>query len=192
MAAVAGWYPSNYLELCGADDDVDDRTTTPGTTTIPTPALYADTPSPRTTRSFHNTPDGVGTLIRAKYDYRAAKTDELPFAAGDRLLLVDRTPTEGSHWWRAASHTAEGLVPRAYFIVEDGGGEGDDERCDSSTSLGGSSDPAVGGAKPFAGKDWYFGRIPRSQCDSLLNKHGREGDFIVRDSETNVSGCRES
>lgn len=39
----------------------------------------------------------------------------------------------------------------------------------------------------LAGKSWYYGAITRSQCDTVLNSHGHDGDFLIRDSETNVS-----
>ncbi|RXG68231.1 Cytoplasmic protein NCK1 [Armadillidium vulgare] len=35
-------------------------------------------------------------------------------------------------------------------------------------------------------KGWYYGPISRSQCDDLLNSRGHDGDFLIRDSETNV------
>ena len=36
-------------------------------------------------------------------------------------------------------------------------------------------------------KTWYYGAISRAQCDDLLNSRGHDGDFLIRDSETNVS-----
>lgn len=39
----------------------------------------------------------------------------------------------------------------------------------------------------LAGKTWYYGAITRNQCDTVLNQHGHDGDFLIRDSETNVS-----
>lgn len=39
----------------------------------------------------------------------------------------------------------------------------------------------------LVGKAWYYGTITRAQCDNLLNQHGHDGDFLIRDSETNVS-----
>lgn len=39
----------------------------------------------------------------------------------------------------------------------------------------------------LAGKTWYYGAITRNQCDTVLNSHGHDGDFLIRDSETNVS-----
>ena len=167
----SGWYPSNYLEIFDATMTSSSSTET-GVITAPG-ALYADTPSPD-----HD-------IIVAKYDYRAVKEDELSFVEGDRLILIDRSPTEGSAWWKAmniAAGSIMGLVPRAYFteMHRDSVHRGDD----SSSSCHTDSELVT---KPFVGKDWYFGRIPRSQCESLLNDHGRDGDFIVRDSETNVS-----
>lgn len=38
----------------------------------------------------------------------------------------------------------------------------------------------------LAGKTWYYGAITRNQCDTVLNQHGHDGDFLIRDSETNV------
>lgn len=35
------------------------------------------------------------------------------------------------------------------------------------------------------GQAWYFGSVPRTQCDTLLNEFGVDGDFLVRASETN-------
>jgi hypothetical protein len=34
---------------------------------------------------------------------------------------------------------------------------------------------------------WYFGSISRGHCDQMLNDFGDDGDFLIRDSETNVS-----
>lgn len=68
----------------------------------------------------------------------------------------------------------------------DGGGERQDSldrRQDGSgSSIGRSLD------RPhLVGKAWYYGSITRAQCDTLLNQHGHDGDFLIRDSETNVS-----
>lgn len=45
--------------------------------------------------------------------------------------------------------------------------------------------PMVSGSeKPQ--RDWYYGPITRAQCDDILNNRGHEGDFLIRDSETNA------
>ena len=37
------------------------------------------------------------------------------------------------------------------------------------------------------GQPWYFGTISRAECDVLLTEKGMDGDFMIRESETNVS-----
>jgi NCK adaptor protein 2 len=39
----------------------------------------------------------------------------------------------------------------------------------------------------LVGKPWYYGPITRAHCDTILNEAGQDGDFLIRDSETNVS-----
>lgn len=61
------------------------------------------------------------------------------------------------------------------FNYSEGNGSGDT----MSRSAGGSS-------AALQGKPWYYGPISRTQCDTLLNQNGHDGDFLIRDSETNV------
>lgn len=61
----------------------------------------------------------------------------------------------------------------------EGSGSGDA----MSRSAGGT----LSSGAALQGKPWYYGQISRTQCDSLLNQHGHDGDFLIRDSETNVS-----
>ena len=39
----------------------------------------------------------------------------------------------------------------------------------------------------FQNEDWYFGRIFRNQCEILFKYYGDFGDYLIRDSESNVS-----
>ena len=43
------------------------------------------------------------------------------------------------------------------------------------------------GSEEVRGKSWYFGPITRQECDVLMAEKGQDGDFLVRDSESNVS-----
>ncbi|XP_028158912.1 cytoplasmic protein NCK2-like, partial [Ostrinia furnacalis] len=45
---------------------------------------------------------------------------------------------------------------------------------------------APGAGAPLGTRAWYYGAITRTHCDALLNQHGHDGDFLIRDSETNV------
>mgnify|MGYP002047326941 CR=1 FL=1 len=40
------------------------------------------------------------------------------------------------------------------------------------------------------GKPWYYGPISRGDCDNLMAERGQDGDFLVRDSESNVSNIK--
>ena len=40
------------------------------------------------------------------------------------------------------------------------------------------------------GKPWYYGPISRGDCDNLMTDRGQDGDFLVRDSESNVSNIK--
>jgi hypothetical protein len=42
-------------------------------------------------------------------------------------------------------------------------------------------------SEEIAGKSWYYGQISRGDCDALMAERGQDGDFLVRDSESNVS-----
>ena len=44
----------------------------------------------------------------------------------------------------------------------------------------------LGVSGPLASKDWYYGAIKRQECDEMLNHYGTDGDFVIRDSETNA------
>jgi hypothetical protein len=41
-------------------------------------------------------------------------------------------------------------------------------------------------AGPLRDKPWYYGRLSREQSDLVLTEYGSDGDFLVRDSESNV------
>ncbi|XP_064539571.1 SH2/SH3 adapter protein dreadlocks isoform X2 [Drosophila montana] len=65
-----------------------------------------------------------------------------------------------------------------------GGGDSMERRNDCNNKQTQPSQPIE---RPnLAGKSWYYGAITRSQCDTVLNGHGHDGDFLIRDSETNM------
>jgi hypothetical protein len=39
----------------------------------------------------------------------------------------------------------------------------------------------------FPNSIWYFGNISRQETNLLLNKYGKNGDYLVRDCERDVS-----
>ncbi|KAJ6222158.1 hypothetical protein RDWZM_000703 [Blomia tropicalis] len=126
--------------------------------------------------------------VIALYPFQSQNEEELSFQKNERLEIIER-PENDPDWWKARNDRGEiGLVPKNYVTVM---GEGisnleslnaDLNRLEMSTSLfnGSSNKTSV------VNQIWYYGSISRGDCDKLLNEHGDNGDFLIRDSETNV------
>lgn len=166
---ATGWFPSNYTQEEGDSDD-----------TLHTYAMA----------------ENVLDIVVALYSFSSNNDQELAFEKGDRLEILDRPPAD-PEWYKARNGQGQvGLVPRNYlqelseyltqpYRNRDGGGE----RHDSLDRQQDGSGSGIGRAldRPhLVGKAWYYGTITRAQCDNLLNQHGHDGDFLIRDSETNM------
>ncbi|XGW33751.1 hypothetical protein V3C99_017865 [Haemonchus contortus] len=82
----------------------------------------------------------------------------------ERLCIIDH-PAHDPDWWLARNSVGQqGLIPKNYIEVVSAG-----------TTTAGS---------PMEKEPWFFGRISRDEADRLL-ANGREGEFLVRDSESN-------
>ena len=181
----AGWFPSNYTT---EENDNDDGLHT-----------YAMAES-------------VLDIVVALYSFNSNNDTELSFDKGDRLEIIDRPPAD-PEWFKARNQKGQiGLVPRNYLQelqeylntpYRGGGPDSLDRRPEmpaSATSTMQSTHPMQNNnngnqsnnqSQPerphLTGKSWYYGAITRSQCDTVLNSHGHDGDYLIRDSETNVS-----
>ncbi len=60
-------------------------------------------------------PFSVGA--QALYDYAGSNADELPFAEGDQLTIVERSDAD---WWKAEQGGIVFIVPAAYLALADG------------------------------------------------------------------------
>ena len=81
-----------------------------------------------------------------------------------------------------------GLVPKNYLVElsqyltseVDGG---------RAKTGGGSSQQAshpLINRSELDARPWFFGMIGRADCDRMLSETGDDGDFLIRESETNV------
>ncbi|XP_064166951.1 cytoplasmic protein NCK2-like [Anguilla rostrata] len=122
-------------------------------------------------------------LVQTLYPFSSVTEEELNFEKGETMEVLEK-PENDPEWWRCKNGRGQvGLVPRNYVVVLSGdGGVGPGPR---SPQAGGLSGPARTGR--FAGKDWYYGNVTRHQAECALNERGREGDFLVRDSESSPS-----
>lgn len=145
--------------------------------------------------------ESVLDIVVALYSFNSNNDTELSFEKGDRLEIIDRPPSD-PEWFKARNQKGQiGLVPRNYLQelqeylntpYRGAGPDSLDRRNDSGGSTIQSTPHGNGTAKPMerpvlSGKSWYYGAITRSQCDTVLNSHGHDGDYLIRDSETNVS-----
>ncbi|XP_066587000.1 SH2/SH3 adapter protein dreadlocks isoform X1 [Prorops nasuta] len=160
----AGWFPSNYTQEEGDTDD-----------TLHTYAMA----------------ENVLDIVVALYSFSSNNDQELSFEKGDRLEILDRPPAD-PEWYKARNSQGQvGLVPRNYlqelseYLTQPYRERG---MTASEISVDDSLErrPDPGDRPHLVGKPWYYGSITRSQCDSLLNQHGHDGDFLIRDSETNM------
>ncbi|XP_060800570.1 cytoplasmic protein NCK1 [Amyelois transitella] len=121
--------------------------------------------------------ENVLDIVVALYSFTSNNEQELSFEKGDRLEIIERPPSD-PEWFRARDcrgHT--GLVPRNYL----------QELADYlQQPYSEASSPGGRPSAPLSSRAWYFGAVARATCDALLNQHGHDGDFLIRDSETNV------
>jgi hypothetical protein len=112
--------------------------------------------------------------VRIIYGYKAKCEGELTVNINDILKIIDDEIDYDNTWIRAMDcHGTYGVLPSK--CVE--------PILDSNMVF--IRKPANRGL--FANNDWYFGNISRYETNTLLNKYGKNGDFLVRDSEHNVS-----
>jgi hypothetical protein len=158
-----GWFPSNYVEPAPDPAPV---------ASIPQQQPYAPDYTKDISSAFQNGSAAhapILEVVTTLYDFDAQNAEELSFRKGEKLEIIEH-PIHDPEWWRARNtHGMTGLVPTNYIKVQANGANA------SSTLTG-----------PYANKEWYFGAISRNQGEQLLNQRGIEGDFLVRDSESNV------
>jgi uncharacterized protein YgiM (DUF1202 family) len=158
-----GWFPSNYVEPAPDPSPV---------ASIPQQQPYAPDYTKDISSAFQNGTAAhapILEVVTTLYDFDAQNAEELSFRKGEKLDIIEH-PLHDPEWWKARNaHGLIGLVPTNYIKVQANGANA------SSTLTG-----------PYANKEWYFGAISRNQGEQLLNQKGIEGDFLVRDSESNI------
>ncbi|KAH7962240.1 cytoplasmic protein NCK2 isoform X1 [Rhipicephalus sanguineus] len=120
--------------------------------------------------------------VVALYSFASQNEEELSFTKGEQLEVIEK-PENDPDWWKARNQSGDtGLVPKNYVQVVV-------TPSPASTTPKPSTpvpQPPIAPRPELNAKEWYFGSISRSQCDQVLNDHAVDGDFLIRDSETNV------
>ncbi|KAM9485119.1 cytoplasmic protein NCK2-like isoform 1-T5 [Salvelinus alpinus] len=132
---------------------------------------------------------GVLHLVQTIYPFSSVTEEELNFEKGEVMEVVEK-PENDPEWWRCRNAQGlVGLVPKNYVLMLN-----DADRPPGLPALPQSPPgspqiryvgPAIVGK--FAGRDWYYGGVTRHQAELVLNERGKEGDFLIRDSESSPS-----
>lgn len=177
-----GWFPFNYVEEAPA---VVSTATAAGSGPVET-SQQAPSGMPGKHKSF------VCGVI-ALYSFDSGNPEELPFDKGDFMDIIDQPPDDPDWWEARKADGTTGLVPRNYVeVVHDAepvfgkmGGSGASVRpAGPGSSL--AAQLASRSPAPFAREPWFFGKIGRREAEGMLNRHAKNGEFLVRESETKV------
>ncbi|MEE6470287.1 hypothetical protein FKM82_008916 [Ascaphus truei] len=162
-----GWFPSNYVV-----EEVDEAT--------------ADSPSFLSLRKGAFMSNGQNTkvlhVVQTLYPFSSVTEEELNFEKGETMEVIEK-PENDPEWWKCKNSSGQiGLVPKNYVDILSDGPAMNSSNVNKISYTG----PACTGC--FAGKEWYYGGVTRHQAECALIERGMEGDFLVRDSESSVSG----
>jgi len=169
-----GWFPSNYTQ-----EEIEDAHT-------------------------YCMAENVLDIMVALYTFKAQNDTELSFDKNERLEILDRPPSDPD-WFKARNTSGQiGLVPKNYLIelsqyltqnrsnsgqIAGNGGNSNNASSSvaaSNNSNNGHSNHGDINHEDIKGQPWYFGTISRAECDVILSEKGIDGDFVIRESETNV------
>lgn len=164
-----GWFPSNYVL-----EEVDEAA--------------AESPSFPSLRRGVPMSNGQGArvlhVVQTLYPFSSVTEEELNFEKGETMEVIEK-PENDPEWWKCKNARGQvGLVPKNYVVVLSDGPVLPPSHTPQISYLG----PA--GSGRFAGREWYYGNVTRHQAECALNERGREGDFLIRDSESSVSDLR--
>ncbi|XP_054168393.1 cytoplasmic protein NCK2-like [Oppia nitens] len=204
-----GWFPSNYV--CEETSDLTNNCLDQNNMITKNAKLVNDISSESNrncvsmmTNNGNNSSinkNCVLDYVIALYSFESQNEEELSFQKSERLEIIER-PVNDPDWWKARNQHGEvGLVPKNYVqVVTDT--VNDNFNSFSLTSIQ-KELPKVNTAMnsplmntrtqmPLDCKSdindriWYYGAISRGQCDRMLNELALDGDFLIRDSETNA------
>ncbi|XP_017011507.2 SH2/SH3 adapter protein dreadlocks [Drosophila takahashii] len=186
-----GWFPSNYTtEDCDNDGEIHTYAMAENVLDIVV-ALYSFTSNNDQELSFEKG-DRLEIVDRpaSDPDWYKARNNQGQVGLVPRNYLQElndylATPYRNTSASNAGNGNGGGSNGGAGGGGGGGGGDSMERRNEGNKPAAQSSGQPI--ERPnLAGKSWYYGAITRSQCDTVLNGHGHDGDFLIRDSETNM------
>ncbi|XP_002737986.1 cytoplasmic protein NCK2-like, partial [Saccoglossus kowalevskii] len=173
-----GWFPSNYV-----NETSDAPSNLKPSQDVNRPPALGRGPVEQNVAY----PRDFVQAVEALYTFQARNDEELRFEAGEHLDIIGM-PDNDPEWWQARNAKGEdGLIPKNYVQVIPGGEPvyvGPTSTVQqNSFSIAAELDIVKTG--PYADKDWFAGKITRDMAENILNEHTVDGDFLIRESETN-------
>lgn len=186
-----GWFPSNYvveesLNMTPKENKLlnTNKRSDAASSNVPNTNGFARNRSQLGSKSHE--------VVTTLYSFTSQNEEELSFQKGEQLEIIDK-PANDPDWWMARNYAGEtGLIPKNYVISDNP----DDVVVNEFANLAVSDSSRIDTSKQYReqtsdlsiqSQPWYFGSISRSECDRMLNENAADGDFLIRDSETNVS-----
>ncbi|TGZ74462.1 hypothetical protein CRM22_000932 [Opisthorchis felineus] len=171
-------------------------------------ALHGDQMFPSASK-----PAAIVERVLTLYPFTRNQNEELSFDTNEVLEIIEKPPDDPD-WWRCRNVRGEtGLVPRNYVSLLPSG---------PASSLGEHAVPQDTGQFSFPvqptepgqssaseelrltyavssttthahmEQPWFWGSISRAECESMLTRFAKPGEFVIRDSESHMDPPRGS
>jgi hypothetical protein len=151
-----GWFPSNYTQ-----EELEDAHT-------------------------YCMAENVFDIMVALYTFKAQNDTELSFDKNERLEIIDKPPSDPD-WFKARNTSGQiGLVPKNYLIELSQYLTQDVNKSSNGSGTANNGHVNNVNTDEIKSQPWYFGTISRAECDAILTEKGMDGDYMIRESETNV------
>ncbi|EDW65032.1 SH2/SH3 adapter protein dreadlocks isoform X1 [Drosophila virilis] len=187
-----GWFPSNYTtEDCDNDGEIHTYAMAENVLDIVV-ALYSFTSNNDQELSFEKG-DRLEIVDRpaSDPDWYKARNNQGQVGLVPRNYLQELNDYLATPYRNTSGNAGNGNATGSNGANATGNGAGGGGGGDSMERRNDCNNKQTQPSQPIerpnlAGKSWYYGAITRSQCDTVLNGHGHDGDFLIRDSETNM------
>lgn len=195
-AGEVGWFPSNYVQ---EDNEAKTRTSDrPNTQQDSGEQNFYQNDNiqqinSNKTNGDHKT-NSTRDVVITLYAFQSQNEEELSFQKDEKLEIIER-PENDPDWWKVQNERGEvGLVPKNYVKViannRTSSNMGDLNNDFSRLKMDLLDNNNFNGVSTAINNQvWYYGNISRGECDVMLNEFADDGDFLIRDSETNVRCC---
>lgn len=152
-----GWFPSNYTQ-----EEIEDAHT-------------------------YCMAENILDIMVALYTFKAQNDTELSFSKGERLEILDRPATDPD-WYKARNTQGQiGLIPKNYLVELSQYLTQDVQQQQQNKANNITVNEQYEKEREYLkSQPWFKGQISRADCDAMLSEKGVDGDFLIRESETNV------